>query len=407
MEGSLHVDSNLMTTHLSIMPEEARKLVEEEGGLREFLSQSSLFAVESDIVTNLEEKLFTDLSKSYKKSQEASFNAVTEKKNGSTSVEDLGPLLKRSDSAEYQPESMNSLSNIEEDSHADSRLKTSIYATKSPDLNYRSKTGRLNLSSNNDVSNEEHSSQETGEVINWDEEMSDQIELELQQEYALQEPRNAEDKKENVDKTLNNGSSHSLPNLVESSFLPTKANLSQLNDAVNGFEKSFNDEKTLRTENTYTSGDSTDIVSLTMSDKDVAANREKNDLYKKITKNEQNERAKRHDIYPSSKRTMTEGSAVVVDTKSTKEKGIQAQATVKHKAVTTESMTEPYKMEYEKLLQESESWNIRHQEALDKNVQLQKKYNLELLNLNKKLEEVSKQKQVCFSNFLTLLRWQN
>ncbi|XP_028401339.1 E3 ubiquitin-protein ligase TTC3-like [Dendronephthya gigantea] len=86
-EGSLHVTSEPMRKLLNIMPEEARILVQKEGGLRDFLAKSCLFTIEADIVTNFEDKLITDLSKPYKKPQDPAF--ITPVENGIARLEEI------------------------------------------------------------------------------------------------------------------------------------------------------------------------------------------------------------------------------------------------------------------------------------------------------------------------------
>ncbi|XP_032234867.2 E3 ubiquitin-protein ligase TTC3 isoform X2 [Nematostella vectensis] len=78
---------------------------------------------------------------------------------------------------------------------------------------------------------------------------------------------------------------------------------------------------------------------------------------------------------------------------SVKTKGIQTQPQVKTKGIGTDPLTEPYKSEYTKAVQERDEANRKAQELQDKLAGIQGKHNLEVEKLKEKLSEMQQEKE--------------
>jgi hypothetical protein len=90
----------------------------------------------------------------------------------------------------------------------------------------------------------------------------------------------------------------------------------------------------------------------------------------------------------------TKEVAVLAEPKLTKDKGVQSKPSTKTKIIMTEAMNEPYKAEYEKLLRSCQGWQSKYQELLDKNVQMEKKYGVDVVSLEKKLKDCGQKIEV-------------
>ncbi|EDO28390.1 predicted protein, partial [Nematostella vectensis] len=93
---------------------------------------------------------------------------------------------------------------------------------------------------------------------------------------------------------------------------------------------------------------------------------------------------------PRLSRSGSNGSEVTI---SVKTKGIQTQPQVKTKGIGTDPLTEPYKSEYTKAVQERDEANRKAQELQDKLAGIQGKHNLEVEKLKEKLSEMQQEKE--------------
>ncbi|CAB3979880.1 E3 ubiquitin- ligase TTC3 [Paramuricea clavata] len=471
-EGSLHVMSEPMRKLLNIMPEEARILVQKEGGLRDFLAISSLFTIEEDIVTNFEDKLITDLSKPYKKPQDPP--VITPKENGA--IEKNGTLEKIPDSFSSNTATVQfgpvgsllanvgdtlpqnkSLANVGDTLQLNNNSKIHFPLpnfTGAPNLenlgNYGS-THKENVNSSamtdtwsaqgsslnkwtcnvkefvplqkyvNIVNTAEISNKNTVSVATGGNELGE-IEVKSTKDMNTKTAREIADSStndldkeihENINKILSDDSPDDVEDLVnESTDNGTKTieNTSGVmevkeddSDVKSSVEKIFSqpsnnlaliDESVLKKESEEPVNikiTNSEPAASALSDQDVTISQNKND--KKT--NEQNE-----PILNTVPNSATKDTAVFVEPKLTKEKGVQSKPSTKTKIIMTEAMNEPYKAEYEKLLRSCQGWQSKYQELLDKNIQMERKYGLDVVNLEKKLkdcgnkmEELSKQCQ--------------
>jgi hypothetical protein len=512
--------SESMRKLLNIMPEEARILVQKEGGLRDFLAISSLFTIEEDIVTNFEDKLITDLSKPYKKPQDPP--VITRKENGA--IEKIGTLEKIPDSfssntatvqfgpvgsllanvGDTLPQNKSlanvgdtlpqnkSLANVDDTLPQNKSLanvgdtlpqnkslanvgdtlpqnKSLANVGDTLQLNNNSKihfplpnfTGapslenlgnhgsvhKENVNSSamtdtwsaqgssldkwtngkefvpsqkdvNIVNTAEISNKNTVSVATGGNELGE-IEVKSMKDMNTKTAREIADSStndlhkeinENINKILSDDSPDDVDDLVnESTDNGTKTieNTSGVmevkeddSDVKSSVEKIFSrpstnlaliDESVLKKESEEPVNikiTNSEPAASALSDQDVTICQNKND--KKT--NEQNE-----PILNSVPNSATKDTAVFMEPKLTKEKGVQSKPSTKTKIIMTEPMNEPYKAEYEKLLRSCQGWQNKYQELLDKNIQMERRYGLDVVNLEKKLKECGHKMEVSFS----------
>lgn len=366
-----------MLHNLGSLPIEAQKLVEQEGGLREFLLRSSLFTIELDIVTNLEDKLFTNMSKSNKKLEPDTFN-VSERKNGFTAQKDFdissfminqAGNVEPSALNELKHDSMDSLSNIE-----DVSLLNNGFKTEFPGLSCDEGIEKSGVLDNNNTSeNEDESAEKTDKVVKW-------LETTKNNKLNFYDEQSIPKMQSKNEASLGNG------------YLEEENALSSFVDGVaDGSVKTA--EEALENEQKVTNDASVDPV---FSDNFLGTSSMEKSSSEKALTNIPNKLKKLSDLNVRiNKPKVVEQGVYLADAKCTKDKGIEAKPAMKSKASMTEPLPEPFKAEYEKLFQDNEGCSSRLQEALTKNHEIQEKYNYNLLNLNKKIKEQSNQKQVC------------
>jgi hypothetical protein len=473
--------SESMRKLLNIMPEEARILVQKEGGLRDFLAISSLFTIEEDIVTNFEDKLITDLSKPYKKPQDPP--VITRKENGA--IEKIGTLEKIPDSfssntatvqfgpvgsllanvGDTLPQNKSlanvddtlpqnkSLANVGDTLQLNNNSKIHFPLpnfTGAPSLENLGNHGSVhkeNVNSSamtdtwsaqgssldkwtngkefvpsqkdvNIVNTAEISNKNTVSVATGGNELGE-IEVKSMKDMNTKTAREIADSStndlhkeinENINKILSDDSPDDVDDLVnESTDNGTKTieNTSGVmevkeddSDVKSSVEKIFSrpstnlaliDESVLKKESEEPVNikiTNSEPAASALSDQDVTICQNKND--KKT--NEQNE-----PILNSVPNSATKDTAVFMEPKLTKEKGVQSKPSTKTKIIMTEPMNEPYKAEYEKLLRSCQGWQNKYQELLDKNIQMERRYGLDVVNLEKKLKECGHKMEVSFS----------
>lgn len=447
-EGSLHVMSEPMRKLLNIMPEEARILVKKEGGLRDFLEKSSLFTVEADIVTNFEEKFMTDLStKPYKKPQDLPI--ITAKENGIGRLEEI-PRPDSSDfntvRGKYGPvgslpakvgetllennslgnddilQGNKSLPDADDALQLNNNSKIDLHlpefsAVKNPD-NFASVNSENvgNIAMTDAWSKQESlerwasvkefvplskdvNNVNSGEISNKGQSVAtghNGFEGMAEKSTSVMgaEPRrkiadnivNNVDKEitDNIDKILSEDSYDDVHGLVSEltdkvaenheSVMKIKENMSDISSSATKTASNtvaIVEPSVLKKEAVGINTMNTGTSALVLSEQAGPITQDENN---KVTPNP----------IPNS---AIKDSSVLVEPKFTKEKGVQSKPNTKNKIIMTEAMNEPYKAEYEKSLRSCQGWETKYQELLDKNNQLEKKYNFDVANLEKKLLE--------------------
>ena len=284
---------------------------------------------------------------------------------------------------ELKHDSMDSLSNIEDVSLLNNGFKTTV---EFPGLSCDEGIEKSGVLGNNNTSeNEDESAEKTDKVVKWLEETTKNDKSDFYDEQSIPKMQSKNEASLSFCDVVGNGS------LEEE-----KAFSSHVDGAADGSVKTA--EEASENEQKDTNDASVDPV---FSDKDLGTSSVEKSSSEKAFANIPNKLKNPSDLNVRiNKPKVVEQGVCLADTKCTKDKGIEAKPAMKSKASMTEPSPEPFKAEYEKLLQENEGCSYRLQEALTKNHEIQEKYNYNLLNLNKKVKEQSNQKQVCLLHVL-------
>ena len=455
-EGSLHVMCEPMRKLLNIMPEEARVLVQKEGGLRDFLEKSSDFTVKADIVTKSEDKFMTDLStKPYKKPQDLPI--ITSKENGIGRLEEIprpdsldfntvpgkygpvgslpakvgdtllennspgnGDILQENKPLPDVGDALQLNNNSKKDLHLPefSALKnpdnfasansanvcsiamTDVWSKQGSDLDRWASVKEfvplpkdVNNVNSGEISNKGQSvATEHNRFGEMAEKCAAVIGAETSKKIADNIVNNVDKEiTDNIDKILSEDNYDNVHGLVSEltdkvaenhkSEMKIKENVSDISSSA---EKIASNNIAV-VEQSVLKKEAVDIKTINAGPAALVLS----DQTGPIIQDENNEKTNgQNEATPNPVPSGTiKDSSILVEPKITKEKGVQSKPNTKTKTIMTEAMNEPYKAEYEKSLRPCQGWETKYQELLDKYNQLEKNYNFDVANLEKKLLE--------------------
>ena len=446
-EGSLHVMSEPMRKLLNIMPEEARLLVQKEGGLRDFLAKSSLFTIEANVVTNFEDKFITDLCKPYKKPQDPpiitpkendigmlekipgpdtfSFNTtpgkfgpvgslvtnVGDNLQQNNSLASVGDSLRLNNNSKIDfplpnfsgaqsLENLGNYGNVNSE-NVNSYTMTDTWSGQGRDLDKWANVEEfvplvkdVNIVNTVQISDKESTATGGNEITEIEEKSTKDTET------CKETPDNSAndlDKEisENINKILSDDDSDDVEGLVdeltdkatkmaeENSVIELKKDETDVKSSVDKMSSELSHNIAVIGESKKEFQDTVDIK-ITNTEPAVSGLPDEN-----VGENKNNKKTNEQNevtINPIPN-IGTKENAVSVEPKLTKEKGVQSKPSTKTKIIMTEAMNEPYKAEYEKLLRSCQGWEGKYQELLDKNIQMEKKYGTDVVSLEKKLKD--------------------
>ena len=343
---------------LNIMPEEARILVQKEGGLRDFLAKSSLFTIESDIVTNFEDKLMSDLSKPYKKAQDPPF--INTNENDIGRLETMpGPETFSFNTAPGKFGPVGSLVTnvgdaLQQNTSSDTLQLNNNSKIDFPLPNFPGAQSLENLGNYGNVNEENVNS--SAMTSTWSEKGSGLDNWANVKEFVP------------IQKDVN------TVNTVEISSNDIVSVATEGNELKEKEDKSM-DGVNIETPEEVTDNSTNDL------DKEISEN------INKILNDDSSDDAQGFLNERTDKASNTLENAVLVEPKLTKDKGVQSKPSTKTKIIMTEAMNEPYKAEYDKLLRSSQAMKSKYQDLVEKILQSTKNLSVDAESQEKKIKD--------------------
>ena len=429
-EGSLHVMSEPMRKLLNIMPEEARILVQNEGGLRDFLAKSSLFTVEADIVTNFEDKFINDLStKPQTKGQDLQINILNQNDTGwpdhvpkensfmyNITPENYGRLgsllanagddLQQNNNSKIDLglSNFSGLSNYSMSANPEniqnSTTNTGTWSKQGSSLDkwvnvkeFVPMRKDINIVNTSEILNKNSVTTGQNELREIQDESTKSMDNEVNKEATIEDIVNDVSKgiTENINKLLTEDDSDVEDGLVKESFDTSyKTTLSSnevvevkehdVKDFVESVEPSkiatVSEEMSLNKENKETVKAEPSVS--TLPDQGLP--------HASRNKNTKTSEQVIEPILNHAANSITKENTVLMEPKVTKEKGVQSKPSTKNKIIMTEAITDPHKAEFEKLLRVNEELKSKNEEWQEKYTKAEKEYNMKLQSYVQKIE---------------------